>query len=162
MIACALVMTGFAPSALASSLTPPTVPAGPIAPLPAPYDTQADAQAEVAAAFTAARGSGRLVLLDFGANWCPDCRILAGVMDAPTVAPWVNTHFVPVRIDVGRFNKNMDIARRYGVTVKGIPALLVLRPDGTLLDPDGTKALSDARTMTPQAMMDLIADWGGR
>ena len=139
----------------------PAVSGQPI-PVAAPYDTQADAPSQVAAAFAEAKRSGREVLLDFGGNWCPDCRMLAGVMEMPSVRPWIDAHFVPVAVDVGRFSKNMEIAQRYGVRVTAVPAVLVLTPDGRLLDPDGVRALGNARAMTAQGMVDLLAQWGAR
>ena len=127
-----------------------------------PYDTTADAHAQVDAAFAAARSSGRDVLIDFGANWCPDCRMLNGVMQMPTVKAWRDSRFETVMVNVDRFNVNMDVAARYGVKVKQIPTVLVLTPQGKLLDPDGTLALGNARAMSPQASVDQIAAWDAR
>ncbi len=127
-----------------------------------PYDTTADAHAQVDAAFAAARSSGRDVLIDFGANWCPDCRMLNGVMQMPAVKAWRDSRFETVMVNVDRFNVNMDVAARFGVTVKQIPTVLVLTPQGRLLDPDGSLALGNARAMSPQAAVDQIAAWDAR
>jgi thioredoxin 1 len=135
----------------------PVVPDAPAMPVANPYDESADAHAQVDAAFAEARKSGRTVLLDFGGNWCPDCRILAGVLQEPPVAAWMAKRFVVVKIDVGRRTKNMDISARYGVTVKGVPTVLMLAPDGKLQNPDDPYGLSDARSMSSQAVVDLLA-----
>jgi len=135
----------------------PSLPAGQIAPVAAPYDETADAHAQVDAAFATAKATGRTVLLDFGGNWCPDCRILAGVLRDPTVHDWMSSRFVLLQIDVGRRTKNMDIAQRFGVTVKGVPTVLMITPDGKLLNPDNPYGLSDARSMSSQAVVDLLA-----
>ena len=135
----------------------PVVPGGPAIPVAHPYDETADAHAQVDAAFADAKRSGRTVLLDFGGNWCPDCRILAGVLQEPPVAAWMASHFVVVKIDVGRRTKNMDISERYGVTVKGVPTVLMVTPDGKLQNPDDPYGLSDARSMSSQAVVDLLA-----
>src|SRR4051794_25193406 len=42
-----------------------------------PYDEKADPHKDVAAAFAQAKQDSKYVLLDFGANWCLDCRVLA-------------------------------------------------------------------------------------
>ena len=137
--------------ALAVGLPPPSnLPATQPVPSPHPYDT------------AAARRSGRDVLIDFGANWCPDCRMLNGVMQMPAVRAWRDSRFETVMVNVDRFNVNMDVAARYGVTVKQIPTVLVLTPQGKLLDPDGTLALGNARAMSPQASVDQIAAWDAR
>ncbi len=149
--------------ALAVGLTTPTdVPALQTAPDPHPYDTTGSAHAQIASGFAAAKRSGRNVLIDFGANWCPDCRMLNGVMQMPQVKPWARSHFEIVMVNVDRFNVNMDIPAQYAVKVKQIPTVLILTPGGRLLNADGTLALGDARHMSPQAQVDLIAAWDAR
>jgi len=139
----------------------PVLPDGKVPPIAKPYDEAADAHAAVAAAFAAARASGHKVLLDFGGNWCPDCRALAGVLDQPQVAGWAAQHYQTVYIDVGRFTKNTDIALKYGVKLTAAPTVLVVTPDGHLLNRDNVFALADARYMSAQAVVDLLAAWAG-
>ncbi len=149
--------------AMAIGLPKPTgLPAQQAVPDPRPYDTAANADAQVDAAFARARTSGKLVLLDLGANWCPDCRMLNSDLHMPQVAAWKDSHFETVMVNVDRFNVNMDIPKRYGVTLHQVPTVLVLTPNGRLLDPDGIEALGDARGMAPQAVVDLISSWAQR
>jgi thiol-disulfide isomerase/thioredoxin len=142
-----------------AAAAPPTVSEDQAKPVAAPYDTQADAHAAVDAAFAAARASGRKVMIDFGGNWCPDCRALAGVLVAPSVKPWVDQGFVTVLVDVGRFKKNMDIAEKYGVKINAAPTVLIVTPEGKLLNKDAVFALADARSMSAQAVVNLLAGW---
>jgi hypothetical protein len=131
-------------------------------PLPYPYDEHADAGAQVAAAKARAAAEHKLLLIDLGGNRCPDCRIHAGVMDLPEVKAFVNAHYVVVSVDVGRFDKNMQIPARYGLSAHmgGVPNLLVIDPrDSRLIDRDHTSALEDARDMSPQALADWLAKW---
>lgn len=130
-------------------------------PLPLPYDEKADADRQVAAAKAQAAREGKTLLIDLGGNWCPDCRVLAGVMALPEVQAFIRKHYVMVMVDVGRFDRNAQIPRQFGVTtLKGVPALLVVDPKtGKLLNKDRLFALSDARSMTPQALADWLAQW---
>jgi thiol-disulfide isomerase/thioredoxin len=128
-------------------------------PVEHPYDTQADAHAAVQTAFAQAKATGRNVMLDFGGNWCPDCRVLAGVLQAPVVKPWVDQNFVTVLVDVGRFKKNLDIAAQYGVKINAAPTVLVISPDGRVLNQGNVFALADARSMSAQAVVNLLAGW---
>jgi thiol-disulfide isomerase/thioredoxin len=126
----------------------------------APYDVNADAHAEVAAAISRAAQSHKFVLIDFGGNWCPDCRITAGVLAMDQVKPWIAAMFEVVMVDVGRMNKNMDIAAQYGVHVKAVPTMIVLDPAGKMLNGGSDPAaLQDARGMTPQAIVDTLNGW---
>lgn len=130
-------------------------------PLPLPYDEAADADRQVARAKARARAEGKKLLIDLGGNWCPDCRVLAGVMALPEVSAFLRRHYVVVYVDVGRLDKNTQIARAYGVPkVTGVPALLVVDPRrDRLLNPGRIFALTDARNMTPQALADWLAQW---
>lgn len=130
-------------------------------PLPYPYDEAGHAGSDVDAALARAKAAHKLLLIDLGGNWCGDCRVLAGTLALPDLAPFVARHFEVVTVDVGRFSKNMDIAQRFGAPrPKGVPALLVIDPrSGKLLDPGHTEALADARSMNPQALADWLAQW---
>jgi thiol-disulfide isomerase/thioredoxin len=109
-----------------------------------------------------ARATHKLLLIDLGGNWCLDCRILAGTMDLPEVGAFVRRYFELVTIDVGRFDKNLSVPARYGITQRlpGVPSLLVVDPrTDRLINADHTAALADARSMSPQALANWLAQW---
>jgi len=66
-----------------------------------------------------------------------------------------------VMVDVGRFNKNLQIPARFGIThrLEGVPFMLVADPDGKLLNAGNAATLDEASTMTPQAIADWLARW---
>jgi thioredoxin 1 len=124
-----------------------------------PYDEKADARADVALAISRAAATHKYVLLDFGGNWCPDCRITAGVLAMSGVETWIDKNFVVVFIDAGRMNKNLDIAQAYDVKITAVPTMIVLDPEGRMLNAGNPAALQDARGMSPQAIVDTIYGW---
>lgn len=126
-----------------------------------PYDEAADANKDVDAAFARAKKSGKLVMLDLGGNWCPDCIILANVMRLPGMKPFMAAHYEFVAVDVGRFDKNLQIPARFGITKRldGVPTILVATPDGKLVNRGEVFALSNAREMTPQSLAAYLAKW---
>jgi len=131
-------------------------------PLPYPYDERADADQAVAAAKARARAHHKLLLVDLGGNWCGDCRVLAGTMALPAVKTFVAAHYEVAMVDVGRFDKNLQIPARYGIRsrLQGVPSLLVVDPrTNRLVDAGHVAALADARSMTPQALADWLAQW---
>jgi thiol-disulfide isomerase/thioredoxin len=131
-------------------------------PLPLPYDESANADAAVAAAKARAIRGKKLLLIDLGGNWCLDCRILAGTMEAAPLKGWLAKHYEIVTVDIGRFDKNLQIPARYGISkrLEGVPALLVVNPrTGELINSGRVAALADARSMTPQALADWLAQW---
>jgi len=134
-------------------------------PLPYPYDEALSAQA-VDAAVAKARARAvkekKLLLVELGGNWCGDCRIMAGTFERPEVKGFIDRHFETVVVDVGRFDKNLQVPAAYGITYRlnGVPALLVVDPKSNrLLDKGHESALEDARSMTPQALVDWLAQW---
>ena len=112
-----------------------------------PYNEKANAAADVQRALTAAQADHKHVLLVFGANWCPDCRDLDKAMHGSSRA-MIEGQFEVAKIDVGNFDKNLDIDRRYGNPIKlGIPAVVVLSADNHVLYSTKGGELANARTM---------------
>jgi len=129
-------------------------------PLPYPYDVDANAEAALKAALARAKAGHKRVLLDLGGNWCADCRILAALMQLPQMSAFMKAHYEVVTVDVGRYDRNMQIPARYGVPkLPGAPTVLVLDEHGKLLNAGHESALTDARSMTPQALADWLASW---
>jgi thiol-disulfide isomerase/thioredoxin len=132
-------------------------------PLPYPYDEKADANAALDKALDRAKARHKLVLIDLGGNWCGDCRILAATMELPEMKAFLDRHFEIVSVDVGRFDRNLQIPARYGIKnrLEGVPALLVVDPVSgrQLVGRAQVAALADARHMKPQALADWLAQW---
>lgn len=129
-------------------------------PLPAPYDRRADAKALVAAAEARARASGKPLLIDFGANWCLDCRVLAGIIELPEIKAYVGRNFELVQVDIGRFDRNLDLVERHGIRLTAVPMIVVIDArTGKLRNGKDLLALGDAREMTPQQVANWLAKW---
>src|SRR6185437_14949577 len=104
----------------------------------------------------------KLLLIDLGGNWCLDCRVLAGTMGTQPLRSWLSAHYEIVLVDVGRFDKNLQVPRHFGVSGKldGVPAVLVVNPrTRKLVNRGHVTALADARSMTPQSLADWLARW---
>jgi thiol-disulfide isomerase/thioredoxin len=127
----------------------------------APYRENVNADAAVDAAFARARKNGKRVLIDLGGNWCGDCIVLANLMRLKEMQPFLAAHFETVYVDVGRFDRNLQIPARFGITnrLEGVPAVIVADPDGHFVNPGKIAALDDARHMSPQAIADWLAQW---
>lgn len=123
-----------------------------------PYDESANAQQDVQRAFDAAVKTKRPVLVIFGANWCGDCKALDLALKAPANAALMDKEFIVVKVDVGKFDRNLDVVERTGVTIKkGIPAAAVLSPQQKLLYATQGGELADARKMSETGVHDFFA-----
>jgi thioredoxin 1 len=124
------------------------------------YDEKANAREMISAAVTEAARSHKNIVLDFGANWCGDCHALDAEMRKPEIASLIEKNYVVVHVDVGRYDKNLDLARKYGVPLKkGIPALAVLDPHGKLLYAQDQGQFEDARHVEYESFKAFFEQW---
>jgi len=122
-----------------------------------PYNEKADANADVLQALKAAQADHKKVLLVFGANWCKDCRVLDQAMHGSSQS-LIEGKFDVVKIDVGNFDKNLDLAERYGNPIKmGIPAVVVVGADNQVLYSTKGGELADARSMGEQGIYEFLS-----
>ena len=111
-----------------------------------PYNETADAKLDIQKALTATTNTPIVVV--FGANWCPDCRALDSAMKHGASASLVARDFRIIKVNVGRFDKNLDVAESYGVPLKkGIPSLAIISPKNKVLYVTQDGELANARTM---------------
>ncbi len=123
---------------------------------PQPYDEDADAQSAISKALGEAKKLDKKVLVIFGANWCKDCLELDKSMHGKSEA-LLASKFITVKVNVGQFDKNLDLANGYGNPIKkGIPAAVVLRPDNSVLFASKGGELSNARKMSEQGVYDFF------
>jgi thioredoxin 1 len=122
-----------------------------------PYDETADARVDLNRALQQAGSEHKEVLVMFGANWCIDCRDLASKMGSGSLASHISQNFVVTKVDVARFNKNTDLAQQMGNPIrKGIPAVAVLRADGSLVKATLGGELADARNMGESEILKVL------
>lgn len=125
---------------------------------PSPYDEAADARADIAAALSAAKATNGRVLVVFGANWCADCKVLDLSFKSGKTAALIDKSFKVVKVNVGRFDHNVDVAQAYDVPLKqGIPAVTVLDAQGKVAYATRSGELADARSMGEQGIYDFFS-----
>jgi thioredoxin 1 len=124
------------------------------------YPPPEEAAANIATALQTAGATQRRVILDFGGNWCPDCHALDTYFHDATNAPLLEAGYVLVYVNIGRVDKNLDLAERYGVPLKkGVPALAVLDADGKVLYSQKSGEFEAMRSMESSAVTDFLAQW---
>jgi protein disulfide-isomerase len=124
------------------------------------YDEKADARHDIAAAIVNAQASKKNIVLVFGANWCPDCRALDSQMHKGELASILQANYVVVKVDLGRHDKNLDLAEQYHVPIaRGIPALAILDSRGNLLYAMDQGQFADARHMSFDSIKEFFVQW---
>ncbi|MDK9497217.1 thioredoxin family protein [Streptomyces katrae] len=98
------------------------------------YDGSADARALIDAALRAAKSDGRMVLLDFGANWCGNCKAADKVFAQPATTALLADDYHLVKVDIGGDSSaNSALLRTYSPSggTYTMPVLVVVSPSGT-------------------------------
>ena len=81
-------------------------------------------------------------------------------MHNPELAAIIEKNYVVVDIDLGREDKNPDLAEHYHVPIKhGIPALAVLDSRGNLLYAMDQGQFADARNMSYESIKAFFEQW---
>ena len=137
-------------------LLPPPSSANPVYPEPS------SAQADLDAALKQAADAHKRVLVEFGANWCSDCRVLDEHFHKPENAALLSSHFVLVHINVGNhgIDRNKELAQRFGIPLaNGIPALAVLEGDGRVVFSQKNGEFEAMSRMDPHSVNEFLTRW---
>ncbi len=119
-----------------------------------------NAHAEIAQVLKRASQQHKRVLVVFGANWCFDCHVLDLAFHRPDVEAVLNPNFEVVHVDVGQYDKNLDIMQQYHVPpAKGIPAIAVLDSDGKLLYSQRSGEFEKTSILGPEDLLAFLNKW---
>ena len=76
---------------------------------------------------------------------------------------WWRSRYVVVKVDVGRFDKNLDFAKLYGEPIrKGIPSVVVVTPTNEVVYQTKAGELADARSMGGDGIYGFFKDKADR
>lgn len=120
------------------------------------------AKADIEGALKDAAKAKKRVIVDFGGNWCTDCRILDINLKKPENAALLEKGFVMVHVNVGDkgISDNFDVAERFGIPLKkGVPALAVLESDGRVVYAQKNGEFESMRSMDPKSVNDFLSRW---
>ena len=131
------------------------------------YDTKADGEKQMADALRQAKREHKRVLLDLGANWCGDSQAMFRVLSTNReIQRFISDHYVFDMIDVnqrGLHSRNTRLLERLGnPIVNGIPVLLILDENGTVLNNDPGERLRDSDHEHPLVVLAYLRKWAGR
>ena len=127
--------------------------------LPAKFDPNRDAAADVATAVALAKKQGKRVLVDVGGEWCPWCHILDRFVAANAdVRALTDAGYVWVKVNWSRENKNEALLSRWPA-VKGYPHLFVLDADGKLVHSQDTGPLENGKDYDKAKFVAFLRAW---
>lgn len=123
------------------------------------YDEKADAAAVIREARARAKAENKRVLVMWGENMCGFCVFLNDLLKHdPKVHPLVQSEFEWVKVNIGKFDKNIELAQYYDTPLLeqgfGAPALTIIDPDtDRAVDKRGGNSMT-AKPMTMTRVFD--------
>jgi thioredoxin 1 len=123
-----------------------------------PYRADVDARTAIEEGKARAAASGKMLMVTFGANWCPDCLALHDNLHAPDTHAYVDKHFEIVQIDVGDSKKSAAVKRDLGIAVNVIPLAVFYSPTGELVGDTFAGELKPSRHFSSREIRDFLRE----
>ncbi|MDC0453835.1 thioredoxin family protein [Gammaproteobacteria bacterium] len=122
-----------------------------ITPLPLPYDEKVVDSLALDEFIDMSISRGKQPVIIFGGNWCPDCRILEGTLVMPTIKKFLQQHYQIMHIDIGRYNRNMDLMDHLNIeSKKGVPRVVILDLEKNIVNSSTSSEWTTARDRKQQ------------
>lgn len=121
------------------------------------YEADRDATEDVAAAQQLAKDTDKKALIVMGANWCHDSRALGGHFQTDRFKALLQEHYSLVYVDVGRKNRNLDIARSFGLDgIVGTPTVIIQDNEGEVLNLETAVTWRNSASRTADAIYEEL------
>lgn len=125
--------------------------------LPDRFDPARDAARDVGRAVAIAKAQGKRVIVDVGGEWCSWCHILDRfVTTHPAVANGIRAHFVWVKVNFSKANRNQALLSRWPA-IEGYPHLFVLDQRGSLVLSQDTGKLESGESYDETRFIAFLA-----
>ena len=122
-----------------------------ITPLPLPYDEKVVDSLQLDEFIDLSISKGKQPVVIFGGNWCPDCRILEGTLSMPTIKKFLQQHYQVMHIDIGRYDRNMELMDHLNIeSKKGVPRVVILDLEKNIVNSSTSSEWTTARDRKQQ------------
>ena len=126
-------------------------------PLPLPYNGEIYSESDIERFLDSSINKSKQPIIIFGGNWCPDCRILEGSLQLPTIKKYMIEHYEIMHVDVGRYDKNMNLISYFKIPKEeGVPRVLVFDTNKNILNMESTKEWTTARDRKQQEIFNYF------
>lgn len=124
------------------------------------YSQHKNPNEEITTAVSEAGKDCRRILLVFGADWCPWCNRLSHFFDEnANVAASLKSGYIVVKVDLGKWDKNLDLLEKYKVDRKvGIPSFVLLDSKGEWVKFQETGVLEEGKGYSEAKVLQFLKD----
>ena len=124
-------------------------------PLPLPYERKEVSTVELKKFIENSKDKQAVVI--FGANWCPDCRILAGTLRLPSVNKFIRENYSILHVDLGKYDINMSLLEVLEIPKQeGVPRVVIFDKEGKAINLDTHDRWRTARDSKQQEMFNYF------
>ena len=101
--------------------------------------------------------SNKQPIVIFGANWCPDARLLEGVIQLPAVKNFLEKNANILNIDVGNYEINTELFSFFDKNIQeGIPRVFIMDRKGKTLNLHVNDTMRKARDLNTQDIFNYL------
>ena len=132
----------------------------PSSPYPEPYSGTLVTQEELNEFIKKTIDQNKQPIVIFGANWCPDARLLEGVMRLPAVKSFLESNTNVINIDVGDYEINTDLFKMFDGNIQdGIPRVFIMSKMGQNINLHVNETMRKARELSIQDIFDYFQEF---
>jgi thiol-disulfide isomerase/thioredoxin len=104
--------------------------------------------------------SNKQPIVIFGANWCPDARLLEGVIQMPPVKNFLEKNVNVLNVDVGNYEMNTELFSFFDENIEeGIPRVFIMDRKGKTLNLHVNDTMRKARDLTTQDIFNYLQEF---
>ena len=128
-----------------------------IFPHPEPYSGMLIADDELKKFIDLSVEQNKQSIIIFGANWCPDARLLEAVMQLKLVKKYLDKHSNILHIDVGDYEINTELFKVFDKNIRdGIPRIFIMDRKGRNINLQDNDTMRKARELSTQDIFDYF------
>ena len=132
----------------------------PSSPYPEPYSGALVTQEELNEFIKKTIDQNKQPIVIFGANWCPDARLLEGVIQMPPVKNFLEKNVNVLNIDVGNYEMNTELFSFFDKNIEeGIPRVFIMDRKGKTLNLHVNDTMRKARDLTTQDIFNYLQEF---
>jgi hypothetical protein len=96
-------------------------------------------------------------IIIFGANWCPDAKLLEAVMQLKLIKKYLDRHSNILHIDVGDYEINTELFNVFDKNIRdGIPRIFIMDRKGRNINLQDNDTMRKARELSTQDIFDYF------
>ena len=128
-----------------------------IFPHPEPYSGMLIADADLNKFINLSVEQNKQSIIIFGANWCPDARLLEAVMQLKLIKKYLDRHSNILHIDVGDYEINTGLFKVFDKNIRdGIPRIFIMDRKGRNINLQDNDTMRKARELSTQDIFDYF------